>query len=382
MALVMMSTLPAPKIIHQPLKPVRIADIEVELGKLWGQFNRDNGGGHTVMRACMSNLIIYCDTSEEAAVVNEEITAIVDAHPARVLLLVGDGRPHEATMEALITIYYTPLDGDWQVCAERIDVLAVPASAERLPSVARAQLIGDLPTTLWWVSRRPPPEVGDVFFQLAELADQIIYDNMGWINPIKGVSTMTRWVAAQQNEHVVYNLAWRRFAVWRKLLGQMLDPQIAPGALEGLRIIEIDHGPHALPMMWLLVGWLASQLKWRPVDGKRLSDSELIWKFHNSHHDIKITAKRLPVGEPLLYRLLLDWSLPKQDNRLCFERLDNDRIGIVEALSTIPAQVFAAQIPDRATLVSAQLAHRNRDKIFESALKSANAMTAVFQTHV
>nr|WP_179210247.1 glucose-6-phosphate dehydrogenase assembly protein OpcA [Crenothrix polyspora] len=375
----MIATTPAPKIINQPLKRVRIASIEAELGMLWAQFNRDSGGGHTVMRACMSNLIIYCDTVEEAAVVNQEITAIVDVHPARVLLLVGDGKPSEGTMEALITIYYTALNEDWQVCAERIDVIASPASAERLPSVARSQLIGDLPTALWWVSRRPPPEVGDVFFQLAELADQIIYDNMGWINPIKGVSAMTRWVAAQQNEQVVYNLAWRRFSVWRKLLGQMLDPQIAPGALDDLRVIEIDHGPHALAMTWLMVGWLASQLKWQPVDGKQLSNSELVWKFHNHRHEIKITAKRLPKGEPLLYRLLLDWSQAQQENKLCFERLDNDRIGIVEALSTVPARVFAAQVPERATLVSAQLAHRNRDKIFESALKSANAMAAVFQ---
>lgn len=379
MAAVMIKTIDTPKIINQPLKPVRIAQIEAELGMLWAQFNRDSGGGHTVMRACMSNLIIYCDTAEEAAVVSQEITAIVDVHPARVLLLVADGQPKEGTLDAQITIYYTALEDGWQVCAERIDVTSSLAAAERLPSVARAQLIGDLPTALWWVSRRPPPDVGYVFFQLAELADQIIYDNMGWTNPTQGISTMTRWVAAQQNEQVVYNLAWRRFAVWRKLLGQMLDPKIAPGALEGLRVIEINHGPHALPMTWLMVGWLASQLKWRPVDGKRLSNSELVWKFHNSHHEIKITAKRLPEGEPLLYKLLLDWSTPKQDNTLCFERLDNERIGIVESLPSLPARVFAAQVPDRATLVSAQLAHRNRDKIFESALKSANAMTAVFQ---
>lgn len=375
----MSENITVPKIINQPLKRVRIADIEAELGKLWGQFNQDSGGGRTVMRACMSNLIIYCDTPEEATVVSQEITAIVDVHPARVLLLVGDGKPSEGTIDAQITIYYAALEDGWQVCAERIDVTSSPAAAERLPSVARSQLIGDLPTTLWWVSRRPPPDVGYVFFQLAELADQIIYDNMGWTNPMQGISTMTRWVAAQQNEQVFYNLAWRRFAVWRKLLGQMLDPKIVPGALEGLRVIEINHGPHALAMTWLMVGWLASQLKWRPVDGKRLSNSELVWKFHNNHHEIKITARRLPEGEPLLYKLLLDWSHLKQDNRLCFERLDNDRIGIVESLSTVPAQVFAAQVPKRSALVSAQLAHRNRDKIFESALKSANAMSVVFQ---
>lgn len=366
-------------IINQPLKSVRIANIERELGLLWAEFNRDSGGGHTIMRACMSNLIIYCDTIEQAAVVSQELTAIVDVHPARVLLLVGDGTVKDDAIEAFITIYYTALDVGWQVCAERIDVVASPTAAQRLPSVARSQLIGDLPTTLWWASRRPPPEVGDVFFQLAKLANQIIYDNMGWVNPTKGVSVMTRWVAAQQDEHVVYNLAWRRFAIWRKLIGQMLDPQIAPGALDALQFIEIQHGPHALPMTWLLVAWLAAQLKWQPVDGKRLSNSELFWRFNHNQRDIKVTAKRLPEGEPMMYKLLFDWSGVNSENRVCFERLDNDRIGIVEALSTVPALVFAAQIPDRATLVSAQLAHRNRDKIFENALKSANAMTAVFQ---
>ena len=92
-----------------------------------------------------------------------------------------------------------------------------------------------------------------------------------------------------------------------------------------------------------------------------------------------MVAKRLPKGEPLIYRLLFDWSQAGHEGRICFERLDSDRIGIVETFSTVPARVFAAHIPERSALVSAQLAQRNRDKIFENALKSANAMTAVFQ---
>ncbi len=360
-------------------KRVRIANIEAELGALWAQFNQNTSGGHTVMRACMSNLIIYCDNSDEAQLISQEIAAIVDVHPARVLLLVASGQQGKDTIEAFITLYYTALSDGWQVCAERIDVVSTAEATKRLPSVARSQLIGDLPTTLWWASRQPAPEAGEVFFQLAELADQIIYDNMGWTNPTKGVATMTRWVAAQQDAQIVHNLAWRRFANWRKLISQVLDPLVAPDALESLSLIEIDHGPHALAMSWLLVGWLASQLQWKSVDGKRLSNSELVWRFRNNQREVKVVARRLPKGEPLIYRLLFDWSQAGHDGRVCFERLGSDRIGIMEAFSTIPARVFAAQIPERSTLVSAQLAQRNRDKIFENALKAANAMSAVFQ---
>jgi hypothetical protein len=368
------------KIVTPPPVRVSIAGIDAALGHLWSHFNQDISGGHTVMRACMSNLIVYCDSPEEAVVIGKEISAIVDAHPARVLLLVGGGQPSEGSIEALVGIYYTALNEGWQVCAERIDVIAAAIAAERLPSVARSQLIGDLPTTLWWASRQPPPEAGELFFQLAGLANQIIYDNMGWSNPAKGVATMTRWVAAQQDTKVVHNLAWRRVAIWRKLISQVLDPQAAPDALNSLHLIEITHGPHALAMAWVLVGWLASQLKWQPADGKFLSDSELVWRFYsNQQREIKVVAKRLPTGDPLIYQLGFDWSQAEHPGRIGFERLDSERIGIVEDLSTIPPRVLAAHIPERSTLVSAQLAQRTRDKVFENALKSCNAMIAVFQ---
>ncbi len=359
---------------------VSIAEIEPELDRLWAQFNQSQSNGeHTVMRACMSNLIIYCDTAKEAEIIDAEITSIVDAHPARVILLMSGGKPSEGQIEARIAIYYTAVSDGWQVCAERIDVISTASMVMRLPSVVRSKLIGDLPTTLWWASKQPPPQAGDLFFQLAEMANQIIYDNIGWLNPAQGVAAMTRWVAAQENTQIVHNLAWRRFAGWRKLISQVLDPQTAPDALNNLHTIEIAHGPHALPMTWLFTGWLVSRLKWQAVDGKRITDSELIWRFRNNRQDIKVQVKRLPEGNPLIYHLLFDWSKPQKAGRICFERLDNERIGIVEALSTVPARVFSAQAPERAVLISAQLAHRNRDKIFENALKSSNAMTAVFQ---
>lgn len=367
------------KIIAPKPERVSIGDIDIALGRLWSNFNKDISGGRMVMRACMSNLIIFCSNPEEAAEIGEDIPAIVDVHPARVLLLVGNGQPKVGNIEALVGIYYTAVNEGWQVCAERVDVIANAATSDRLPSVARSNLIGDLPTALWWASRQPPPEAGELFFQLAELSNQIIYDNMGWVNPFKGVAAMTRWVAAQQDIQIVHNLAWRRFTGWRRLISQVLDPLVTPNALNQLSFIEIHHGPHALAMIWLFVGWLSSRLQWKPTDGKRLSDSELIWRFQSQEREIKVVAKRLPQGEPLLYHLLFDWSKPDQSGCICFERLDQERIGIVESLSTVPARVFSAQVPARSTLVSSQLGYRNRDKIFENALKSCNAMTALFQ---
>jgi len=379
MADVMIAKPPSSKIVGLKPKRVSISEIDAALSQAWMQLNQDIRGGHMVMRACMSNLIIYCDNVEEAAAISQEISKIVEAHPSRILLLIGGGQPAEGNIEAKVSIYYTALNDALQVCAERIDVIASALAVERLPSVARSNLIGDLPITLWWSSRQPAPEAGELFFQLAELANQIIYDNMGWVNPAKGVASMTRWVAAQQDTQIVHNLAWRRFANWRKLIGQVLDPQAEPDALNNINLIEIEHGPHALVLTWLFVGWLASRLQWKSVDGKRLSDSEMIWRFQKNQREIKVDVKRLPEGEPLLYRVLFDWSRSDKPGRLCFERLDHDRIGIVESLSTVPARVFQASVPTRAALISAQLAYRNREKVFEDAIKASNEMSGVFQ---
>lgn len=366
------------KIVTPTPERVSISKIDHTLEHLWAHFNQEISGGRLVMRACMSNLIIYCDNKYQAEAAGKDIVNIVETHPARILLLTGGGEPTQGNIEALVGIYYTALNEGLQVCAERIDVIANAQAVDRLPSVTRSHLIGDLPITLWWASRMPPPEAGELFFQLAQLANQIIYDNMGWSNPAKGIALMTRWVAAQQDIQIVHNLAWRRIAHWRKLIAQVLDPQAAPDALSSLSTIEIKHGPFAVAMTWLLVSWLASRLEWKAIDGKSVSETELVWHFQNNDQEIKVVAKRLPEGEPLIYQILFDWSQAGQPGCICFERLDSERVGIVEGMSTIPPRVFAAHVPIRAALVSAQLAQRNRDKIFEDALKAANAMTAVF----
>jgi hypothetical protein len=381
MAVVM--NLPSKRVqfIAHPADYVHVADIEKELAVLWSQFNQDISGGQVVMRACMSNLVIYCDNPEEAQIAGSEIGTIVDIHPARVLVLTANGYPPEDALNAHISIYYDTLPDGWQVCGERIDIVSSSQSALRLPSVIRSLLIGDLPTALWWASRKPPLDAGDVFIHLAEQVNQIIYDNIGWTNPAKHVADMTRWVAGQQDSKVFYNLAWRRISYWRKLISQVLDPQVTEGALTAIHTLEIEHGPHALPMTWLLVGWLACQLGWTPVDGKRLSPSELIWRFEKERREIKINARRLAEGEPIIYRLYIDWSQPEKTGRVCFQRLDQERIGIVGKLSTIAAaRILLADAPPRSNLVASQLAHRSRDKLFENALKVSNRMTAVFQS--
>ena len=71
---------------------------------------------------------------------------------------------------------------------------AAGAAVERLPFAVRALLIGDLPTNLWWASPQPPPLAGPLLYDLAEHAQQIIYDSLGWPDPVRGVAATASWL--------------------------------------------------------------------------------------------------------------------------------------------------------------------------------------------
>ncbi len=98
---------------------------------------------------------------------------------------------------------------------------------------------------------------------LADHAQQLIYDSRGWTEPNRGVAAASTWLDDFERgaEHGKWRIAsdvnWRRLKTWRRLLTQGLDPATAPGILETIAEITIEHGPHAVTQAWQIAGWLA-----------------------------------------------------------------------------------------------------------------------------
>jgi glucose-6-phosphate dehydrogenase assembly protein OpcA len=209
------------------------------------------------------------------------------------------------------------------------------------------------------------------------MADQIIYDSFGWKSPTKGMQAMSRWVKAQSTEYVIYNLAWRRLKFWRNLLSQVLDPTVQPGALTAVTQLQIEHGPHAVAMTSLLVGWLASLLGWRVEGGKVVAGKQTVWQFNIANRRVPVTLTRVAEAPPRPSRIDWRWREGNVERRVVFADLGADRIGVVEAESDIPTRLIHAPVACQAELVSAQMAHRARDRVFEHALETGNSMTSV-----
>ena len=84
---------------------VSLRELERELGQ---QMKALQGAGAApVRRARMSNLVIFCNSLEQAIVVNEQVPAISAVHPARTLLLVGEPGP-DRDLSARVTVRPIP----------------------------------------------------------------------------------------------------------------------------------------------------------------------------------------------------------------------------------------------------------------------------------
>jgi len=275
---------------HAP-QAVDLAAIEQELAHI----GHDLEAGAPVTRACMANLVIFCRNPREEQEITREIPVIVAQHPSRVLLLVADASSQNAGLEAFVRAHCRRIEDGQQICSEHVTVRAGSVGIRRLPSLVRSLLLGDLATALWWAIPEAPPFFGTLCDELAALADQVIYDSVAWTDPLHQLMATATWVG-RGHTRIIADLAWRRPKLWRRLIAQSLDPAYAPGALEGLTEVHIEHGPHALTQAWLLVGWLALRLGWQPRGGRVTPGPEVHWQFAWPHGAPRVCIRRLASG--------------------------------------------------------------------------------------
>jgi glucose-6-phosphate dehydrogenase assembly protein OpcA len=358
-------------------RPVDVDAIERELAGLWheplGSVAAGAEGMEPATRACMSNLLIWCATQEQARGLPIEIGTIVEKHPSRVLLLVGEPESKNAGLSASVSALCHPASAGRQICSEHVTLSAPSSSIARLPSIALPLLIGDLPTALWWAAPEPPT-AGALFDDLAGMADHVIYDSAGWLDPVRGVVSVAGWAMGLETRRVVSDLAWRRGKAWRRLVGETLDPQVAPGALESIEEVEIEHGPHALPQAWFLIGWLAGRLGWRPIAGKVAPGVEVTWGFESGKAPLRVTVRRLPTGEPELSRVAIRWNAKAGGGAATFAWDGRERLSVLAGSSSATTRILSVRRESRSTLVARQMAKLFHDPLFRDTLALSRRM--------
>jgi glucose-6-phosphate dehydrogenase assembly protein OpcA len=354
------------------VESIPLGQVERELAR---QLGEGQGGPETPLpRARLSNLLIFCNKPEQAETINQALPRIVATHPARVLLLIGEAV--ELPLEVHLNVWCQVEDRK-KICTEQVTLRAGGRHVDQLSYAVRELLIGDLPTNLWWAAPVPPPLAGQLLYGLGERAQQIIYDSIGWAEPARGVAATSAWLAKVERGpgegpwRVAADINWRRLKFWRRMLSQALDPNTAPGAIESITEVLVEHGPHAVIQAWELVSWLASRLAWKVQLGKVQPGVEITWQVVAPHGLLKVRIKRLSEGPSEVRKVRLSCKVRNEAQTINIAIEKGMRLAVVlEGLETAPRTV-AVQPASLPELVASQLSSRERDPVFRESMAVA-----------
>ncbi len=338
-------------------------------------------GEAPVVRAGLSNLIIYCNSAKLAEEVGAEVPAIVAIHPARVLILAHEPSGDEGPVTATVHTRMHKLSKGLRAFSEQVTLRANGRGGDHLPYAVRSLLIGDLPTNLWWAAPQPPAMAGALLYDLADQADQVLYDSYGWPEPARGMTATASWLErfergpGQGPYRVASDLTWRRLRNWRRLLGQALDPAIAPGALESVQEVEIDHGPHSVTSAWGLASWLALGLGWRVIGSQFHQGVQIDWRFDSKNGPRHMKVRRLADAPRGVREVRICCNLEGFPGALVARPEDDDRrLSVIPEGGDAAPRTITVQPQPVAELVGRQLSDRERDPVFRQAMGMAQAL--------
>ena len=361
-----------------PSEPIPLGKIEQELTS---RLSTGKPTNEAVRWARMSNLVIFCSGENQAQSINIALPSIVAHHPARVLMLIADSaRSDQTSVTGTVNVFSCADNGDQGgIFSEQVTLRAVGSEVDNLPYAVRGLLIGDLPTNLWWASPLPPPLAGPLLFDLAECAQQVIYDSMGWPDPARGLLATSAWVSQfQMSEHGIWRVAsdlnWRRLKYWRRLLAQALDPASVPGALTSVTQVLVEHGPHAVVQAWQLVSWLASRLGWHVSSGKLDPGIMAEWHITAPHGRLTIRLQEIVDGPSEVRRVRITCKLAGKPDALNFQAEDGQRLAAKPEGSAAAARTVTLQSQTLPELIGRQLSDRECDPVFVDSMRVAREL--------
>ena len=288
---------------------LNIKSIEQQLMSLWQQEGEHSG----VLRTSTVNLLVYVPGPRKTREVDDAVSEITLAHPARVILLLIDRDSASPSVTAEVNSHCTlPSSSNKQVCCEEISILASAQLAGEIPSAVSPLLLSDLPAYLWW---RAVPKLEDrVFTRLATMSDRVIIDSSQFADPRGDLKSLAGIINQRPRRTAFSDLNWARLGAWRGLLASFYDINEYRPLLDRLRRVVIEYAPGsggraeiaARPL--LLAGWLASRLGWQ-IDAASVAraGAALSFEFSSGGQSMRVefseTLREIEPGHLALVKL-------------------------------------------------------------------------------
>src|SRR5262249_27389467 len=139
---------------------------------------------------------------------------------------------------------------------------------------------------------------------------------------------------------IASDINWRRLKFWRRILGQALDPASAPGGLESISEVLVEHGPHAVVQSIELVSWLAARLDWEVEEGHVEPGVEMSWRFQAPHGRVRVRIDRWEEGPTQIHCVRINCRLSGKPAVLNFFMADDRHLAVLpEGIDAAPRTV-------------------------------------------
>jgi glucose-6-phosphate dehydrogenase assembly protein OpcA len=223
-------------------------------------------------RTLLHSLVVVTRDRAASDLVCQVAAALNPRQPGRTILVELSEENPSDSLEAWVSLQCTvPRDGLEQVCGEQIALEARgPAAVRRLPGAVLPLLLTNVPTFLWWHSRRPFGH--RLLKDLAPALDRLIVDSFSFAQTAQGMDQIQQAITDPHFAAIISDLSWARLAPWRYLTAQIFDAAPMRPYLRRLREVRVQYYAGPPVLAWLYAGWLASRLGWELAarDGDRL----------------------------------------------------------------------------------------------------------------
>jgi glucose-6-phosphate dehydrogenase assembly protein OpcA len=195
---------------------------------------------------------------------SEGITAdvIAASNPCRIITLcpiLGDDLGVKAQVSA-----YCPINKQSQntlICCEYITLSGTADALDRIGGIIAQLAIADLPKFIWWKAT-PTPDL-PLFKRLIASSDTVIFDSSSFMEPETDLQALAELL---KQDNTLADINWRRLAPWQELTAAAFDPPERRSAIYEVDRVTIDYEQGNQSQALMFLGWLASRLKWTPVE--------------------------------------------------------------------------------------------------------------------
>ncbi len=375
--------------IIQPLttepREVGVADLEAELSALWRSAAEDPDTRNAVTRACALTLLVYAENQDAAREVSNLIRELTRQNPCRAVIMVVEPEASPTGLAAWISAHcHLPGAGEKQVCSEQVTVVARGDAARGLDSVVLPLTVPGLPVFLWWRAGGFAPP--DYFDQVLRVTNRAVIDSGRFRRPEEDLRSLNGVI--EKYEIAFSDLNWARLTPWRELIAQSFDAADRRQYLAQMTQVRIEYereSPRVAAQKTqalLLVGWLASRLKWRPERGGAVEQGSSSFFFKSAQGRVEAQLVARPFdggGKGACFSIVLTAG----SDRPATITLSRGPAGkCVMARGEISGRLPVAhnvrlEVLDEVDLVNEELKFLGRDGTYEEALGMVAQMAAL-----